>query len=98
MIAVGFGLVSFGSVYTPNIAITYVVHRHHRDAAECLVLINIFKNLVAFLFLYEAVGWVNKNGYIQVYMVMFMLNILLLIFAIPLYYYDARKRRNTEEF
>lgn len=98
LIAVGFGLVSFRSVYTPNIAITYIVHRHQREGAECLVLINMFKNLVAFLFLYEAVGWVNQNGYIQVYMIMFMLNVLVLIFAVPLYYYDAKKRRNTEEF
>jgi uncharacterized membrane protein YidH (DUF202 family) len=97
LIAAGFGLVSFGSVYTPNIAITYLVHRHQREAAECLVLINIFKNLVAFLFLYEAVSWANRNGFIQVYMIMFMLNVLVLIFALPLYYWDAKKRRMSEE-
>ncbi|KAJ5683399.1 hypothetical protein N7462_006564 [Penicillium macrosclerotiorum] len=97
-IAVGFGLVSFGSVYTPNIAITYIVHRHQREAAECLVLINIFKNLVAFIFLYVAVEWVNKNGYIQVYMIMFMLNMLILVCAVPLYLYDSRRHRNMDVF
>ena len=96
VIAVGFGLVSFGSVYTPNIAITYIVHRHQKDAAECLVLINIFKNLVAFAFLYVAVEWVDKSGYIQVYMIMFMLNVLILLCALPLYFYDARKRQIGE--
>ncbi|RHZ45161.1 uncharacterized protein CDV56_103435 [Aspergillus thermomutatus] len=61
-IAVGFGMVSFGTVYTPNIAITYIVHLHQHEAAKSLVLINIFKNLVAFIFLYVAVDWVNKEG------------------------------------
>ncbi|KUL86056.1 hypothetical protein ZTR_06508 [Talaromyces verruculosus] len=91
-IAVGFGLVSFGTVYTPNIAITYVTQRHQRDAAKCLVLINVFKNLVAFVFLYVAVDWVNKNGYVQVYMIMFMLNILVLGCALPLYYFGMRNQ------
>lgn len=95
VIAVGFGLVSFGTVYTPNIAITYVTQRHQRDAAKCLILINIFKNLVTFVFLYVAVDWVNKNGYVQVYMIMFMLNILVLGCALPLYYFGLR---NHEEF
>lgn len=93
-IAVGFGLVSFGTVYTPNIAITYVTQRHQRDAAKCLVLINVFKNLVAFVFLYVAVDWTNKSGYVQVYMIMFMLNVLVLGCALPLYYFGMR---NDEE-
>ncbi|CAI7604350.1 unnamed protein product [Penicillium crustosum] len=97
-IAVGFGLVSFGSVYTPNIAITYIVHRNPRDAAKSLVLINVFKNLIAFIFLYVAVEWVNQSGYVQVYMIMFMLNVLVLISAVPLYFFDAKKRRNVEDY
>ncbi|KAJ5605339.1 hypothetical protein N7510_010493 [Penicillium lagena] len=97
-IAVGFGLLSFGSVYTPNIAITYIVHRHQRDAAKSLVLINVFKNLITFIFLYVAVDWANKSGYVQVYMIMFMLNVLVLIFAVPLYFFDAKKRRNVEDY
>ncbi|KAJ5787444.1 hypothetical protein N7457_002434 [Penicillium paradoxum] len=95
-IAVGYGLLSFGSVYTPNIVVTYIVDRHQKDAAECLVLVNIFKNLVAFLFLYVAVDWAQKNGYIQVYMIMFMLNVVVILCGVPIYYYDSRNRRNVE--
>ncbi|QKX63960.1 uncharacterized protein TRUGW13939_11132 [Talaromyces rugulosus] len=91
-IAFGFGMVSFGEVYTPNIALTYVVHLHKENAAQCLVLINIFKNILAFLFLYEAVPWVSSQGYTQVYMIMFMLNMLTLVTALPLYFYGHRKR------
>ncbi|KAJ5317840.1 Major facilitator superfamily domain general substrate transporter [Penicillium antarcticum] len=91
-IAFGFGMVSFGEVYTPNIALTYVVHRHQEHAAQCLVLINIFKNILAFLFLYEAVPWVTSQGFTQVYMIMFMLNMLTLVLAVPLYFYGPRGR------
>ncbi|OQD88300.1 hypothetical protein PENANT_c004G03769 [Penicillium antarcticum] len=91
-IAFGFGMVSFGEVYTPNIALTYVVHRHQEHAAQCLVLINIFKNILAFLFLYEAVPWVTSQGFMQVYMIMFMLNMLTLVLAVPLYFYGPRGR------
>ncbi|KAJ5662857.1 Major facilitator superfamily domain general substrate transporter [Penicillium longicatenatum] len=91
-IAFGFGMVSFGEVYTPNIALTYVVHRHQKHAAQCLVLINIFKNVLAFLFLYEAVPWVTSQGFTQVYMIMFMLNVLTLLLAVPLYFYGHRER------
>jgi hypothetical protein len=58
--------------------------------ANCLVLINVFKNLVAFLFLYVAVDWINEGGYVQVYMVMFGLNVALLACALPLYYIEKR--------
>ncbi|KAJ5133073.1 Major facilitator superfamily domain general substrate transporter [Penicillium atrosanguineum] len=91
-IAFGFAMVSFGEVYTPNIALTYVVHRHQKHAAQCLVLINIFKNILAFIFLYEAVPWVTSQGFTQVYMIMFMLNMLTLALAVPLYFYGPRER------
>ncbi|KAL4807920.1 major facilitator superfamily domain-containing protein [Aspergillus unguis] len=94
-IAVGFGMVSFGTVYTPNIAITYIVHLHQKEAAKCLSLINLVKNLVAFTFLYVAVDWAEKEGYVQVYMIMFMLNVLTLIFALPLYFF-GRKRGDED--
>lgn len=89
-IAVGFGMVSFGTVYTPNIAITYIVHLHQREEAKSLVLINILKNLVAFVFLNVAVDWVNKEGFVQVFMLMFMSNVLILVCAIPLYFFRGK--------
>ena len=93
-IAVGFGMVSFGSVYTPNIAITYLAHRHQEDAAQSLVLVNVVKNMVAFLFLYEAVQWVQSQGYLQVYLVMAALGVVTVGAALPLYLFN--RKRNTE--
>ncbi|KAH7357401.1 putative MFS transporter [Pyrenochaeta sp. MPI-SDFR-AT-0127] len=95
-IAIGFGFVSFGTIYGPNIAITYVVECYPRHAAECLVAINVFKNFVAFLFLYVAVDWVSSRGWIEVYMIMFMLVSLGMLSAIPFYFFGRKWRNETE--
>jgi hypothetical protein len=89
--------VSFGTVYSPNIAITYVVESCPQFAAESLVAINVFKNLVAFLFLYTAVDWVQSQGWVQVYMIMFMLVSLGSLLAIPFYYMGKTRKGNHGE-
>ncbi|SPO07008.1 related to MFS transporter [Cephalotrichum gorgonifer] len=89
-IAFGFGMVSFGTVYAPNIAVTYVVESRPKHASEAIVIINVAKNLVAFLFLYVAVDWVAARGWIEVYMIMFMLVALSMLFAIPLYFFGRK--------
>ena len=88
-------LVSFGTVFAPNIAITYVIESYPHLASECLVIINVVKNMVAFLFLYTAVDWIHSQGWVQVYMIMFMLVTLSMILAIPLYVFGERMRRMT---
>ncbi|KAF2801514.1 MFS transporter [Mytilinidion resinicola] len=95
-IAFGFGMVSFGTIYAPNIAVTYVVECYPRVVAECLVAINVFKNLVAFLFLYTAVDWVASSGWIQVYMIMFMLVSLGMLLAVPFYFFGQTWRGEVE--
>ena len=87
--------VSFGTVYLPNVAITYVTDCYPQFASDCLVTINACKNLVAFIFLYVAVDWVNDQGWIQVYMIMFMLTILAPLLAIPMYFYGESLRHKT---
>ncbi|KAJ4310731.1 hypothetical protein N0V94_008305 [Neodidymelliopsis sp. IMI 364377] len=89
-------IVSFGTVYAPNIVITYVVESHHNLAAESLVAINVFKNLVAFLFLFTAVDWIASQGWIQVYMIMFMLVSLSTLLAILFYFFGAKWRGEQE--
>ncbi|KAH2061412.1 hypothetical protein KXW21_001184 [Aspergillus fumigatus] len=91
-IAVGFGMVSFGTVYSPNIAITYLAHWHQKDAAQCLVLVNVVKNLVAFTFLYKAVEWAESQGYLQLYLVMFALGFVTIGAALPLYLFHGKRR------
>ncbi|KAI1450434.1 MFS transporter [Annulohypoxylon stygium] len=91
-IAFGFAMVSFGTVYAPNIALTYLIDCYTPFAQEILVVVNVFKNLVAFLFAYVAVDWVNSQGWIQVYMVMFMVVTLSMVLAIPVYFFGGKAR------
>lgn len=86
---------SFGTIYAPNIAITYVVECFPATASECLVAINVWKNLVAFLFLYVAVDWVASQGWIQVYMIMFMLVTLSMFIALLFYFFGGRWRSTS---
>ncbi|KAH7024150.1 aldehyde dehydrogenase [Ilyonectria destructans] len=92
VIAVGFGMVSFGTVYAPNVAMTYLLDSYPVFAQEILVAINVTKNLVAFLFLYVAVDWINSQGWIQVYMIMFMVVSLSMLLSIPIYLYGRKAR------
>lgn len=85
-------IVSFGTVYAPNIVITYVVESYQNFAAESLVAINVFKNLVAFLFLFTATDWIASQGWVQVYMIMFMLVSLGTLLGIPFFFLGARWR------
>ncbi|RYN30948.1 hypothetical protein AA0120_g7226 [Alternaria tenuissima] len=95
-IAFGFGMVSFGTIFAPNIAITYVVECFTRNASEALVAINVFKNLVAFLFLYTAVDWIASSGWIQVYMIMFMLVSMGMMLCVPFYFLGSKWRGQEE--
>ena len=84
---------SFGTVFAPNIAITYVVESHPEFSSDCLVFINVFKNLVAFVLAFVAVDWVHAKGWIEVYMILFMLATLSMALAVPLYFYGKTMRR-----
>ncbi|KAM6504577.1 hypothetical protein FSOLCH5_015319 [Fusarium solani] len=96
VVAVGFGMVSFGTVYAPNITMTYLVDCYPLFVQELLVSINVTKNIVAFIFLYVAVDWVEAQGWIQVYMIMFMVCSISILLAIPFYFYGRRVRKGYE--
>jgi hypothetical protein len=87
--------VSFGVVYTPNIAISYVVDSFPEQAAQCLVAINVFKNMVAFIFVYQAVTWIQTQGFLRPYIVLMTLQLTVFIFAVPLYLYGKRLRHSA---
>ncbi|KAH6983965.1 MFS transporter [Ilyonectria destructans] len=92
-IAVGYGMVAFGTVYAPNVAVTYLVDCYPAFASEVVVIVNIVKNTIAFVFLYTAVDWVQSKGWIQVYMIMFMVVSLSMVLTIPLYFWGNRARQ-----
>jgi hypothetical protein len=72
---------------------TYLLDCHPAFGQEVLVVVNVVKNLVAFVFTYVAVDWVNSQGWIQVYMIMFMVVTLATVLAVPLYFLGGKTRR-----
>jgi hypothetical protein len=50
----------------------------------------MFKNLVSFLFIYEAVDWVGSRGWLEVYMIMFMLVSLVMLLGVPFYFFGSK--------
>ncbi len=69
-----------------------MVESRPKQASEAIVAINLFKNLVSFLFLYTAVDWVTARGWLEVYLVIFMLVTLSMLLAIPFYFFGSKFR------
>jgi hypothetical protein len=82
-------------VYAPNIAITYVVDSFPEQSAQCLVSINVFKNMIGFLFTYQAVTWIQKQGFLRPYIILMALQLSIFVVALPLYWYGKRLRHST---
>ncbi len=57
------GLISVALTAVPSISMTYVSDAYFPAAAEALLLINAFKNIIAFGFIYAIVPWCNAVGY-----------------------------------
>lgn len=92
---VGYGLVAIGLSATANIAMVYVMDSYYPVAAEALLLVNGFKNVVAFGFLHGIVPWVGESGYEKAFGTLAGLYVAIIGLAIPLYYFGARIRRHT---
>lgn len=84
---------AFGTVYAPNVAMTYLLDCYPAFASEVVVIVNVVKNTIAFVFIYTAVDWVQSKGWVQVYMIMFMVVSLSMFLAIPLYFWGGRARQ-----
>lgn len=76
----------------PHPGVTYVVDSFREYAAQALITINFFKNICAFIFLYEAVTWIEVWGFLTPYVFMMVALIIIYGSALPLYYYGEKLR------
>ncbi|PNS14336.1 hypothetical protein CAC42_6849 [Sphaceloma murrayae] len=95
-IAVALALMFLGCQSLINVLYAYAVESHPDFASDCLVAVNIFKNVVAFVFVYVATDWIERSGWIQVFMIMFMTLTIVTLLAIPLYFYGPALRLRSE--
>lgn len=91
-----FGVISFGCSLGSTTSITFCVDSYRQYAGEALVTLNFSKNifhgLVFSLFLTE---WLEAQGAKAVFMWIGIIQIILMLFTIPMYIYGKRMRMFT---
>lgn len=91
-----FGVVSFGCSLGSTTSITFCVDSYRQYAGEALVTLNFSKNifhgLVFSLFVTE---WLTHDGSKMVFIWLGVIQLILLLFTIPMYIYGKRARMWT---
>ena len=72
-----------------------VVDAYLPVAFDALLLVNAFKQLFAFGFAYAIVPWVTGDGYKGSFGAMAGIQMAVMLFGIPLYYYGKQIRHKS---
>lgn len=90
------GVVGFGSSLASTTAITFTVDSYKCYAQEALVTLNVLKNVMGFAFSFFNTKFNVKSGYKTAFIVYGCVELIVCLFAIPLYHYGKRARRWTD--
>lgn len=88
-----YGVLAFGSSFSSTTAITFCVDSYKMFATESLVSVNIFKNVLGFLFSLFNNSFNEHHGYKIGFVTFGCIEIFVGLWAIPLYIYGKRIRR-----
>ncbi|KAK4466733.1 major facilitator superfamily domain-containing protein [Cladorrhinum samala] len=91
-----FGIVSFGCCLGSTTSITFCVDSYRQYAGEALVTLNFSKNVLhGLVFSLFVTGWLDSDGPKMVYIWLGIIQLILLLFTIPMYIYGKRARMWT---
>ena len=91
-----FGIVSFGCCLGSTTSITFCVDSYRQYAGEALVTLNFSKNVFhGLVFSLFVTGWLEEDGSKTVYIWIGIIQLILLLFSIPMYIYGKRARMWT---
>lgn len=91
-----FGIVSFGCSLGSTTSITFCVDSYRQYAGEALVTLNFSKNIFhGLVFSLFITGWLESDGPKTVYIWVGIIQLILLLFTIPMYIYGKRARMWT---
>jgi len=91
-----FGIVSFGCSLGSTTSITFCVDSYRQYAGEALVTLNFSKNIFhGLVFSLFVTGWLTHDGPKAVYLWIGIIQLILLLFTIPMYIYGKRARMWT---
>ncbi|KAK0652389.1 major facilitator superfamily domain-containing protein [Cercophora newfieldiana] len=93
---VWFGVVSFGCALGSTTAITFCVDSYKQFAGEALVTLNFSKNVLhGMVFSLFVTGWVESDGPRKVYLWIGIIQMVVLLFTVPMYLFGKRARHWT---
>lgn len=88
-----FGIISFGCSLGSTTAITYCVDSYRDYAGEALVTLNFGKNIChGLLFSLFVIDWLDAEGSRTVFLALGVIQLIFLLFSIPMYRYGKRAR------
>lgn len=91
-----FGIISFGCTMGSTTSITFCVDSCRQYAGEALVTLNFSKNVLhGLVFSLFVTGWLSDDGPKAVYIWIGIIQLILLLFTIPMYIYGKRLRMWT---
>ncbi|KAI6775446.1 hypothetical protein HG530_002204 [Fusarium avenaceum] len=91
-----FGVVSFGCSLGSTTAITFCVDSYRQYAGEALVTLNFSKNILhGLVFSLFVTHWLHGEGPKMVFVWIGIIQLLLMLFTIPMYIYGKRARMWT---
>jgi hypothetical protein len=91
-----FGIISFGCSLGSTTSITFCVDSYRQYAGEALVTLNFSKNIFhGLVFSLFVTHWLTHDGPKTVFLWMGVIQLILLVFTIPMYIYGKRARMWT---
>jgi hypothetical protein len=91
-----FGIISFGCTMGSTTSITFCVDSYRQYAGEALVTLNFSKNVLhGLVFSLFVTGWLSDDGPKSVYIWIGVIQLILLLFTIPMYIFGKRLRMWT---
>lgn len=90
--AFGWAMLSLGLTASANVLLTYAVDSYPSKAAHTALLVNVFKNLLAFGVSFESMSWYTRDGPASQFGAMAGTLWASYLLVLPLYFFGARVR------
>ena len=96
--AVGYAMQAFGVAAISNVAVTYTLDSYWPVTGEALVIIFVIRNTIGMLLSLYAVDWIEKQGLTPVFGEMTAIQVVSILFSIPLYMWGPSLRALTSRY
>ncbi|RDW89776.1 putative synaptic vesicle transporter SVOP-1 [Coleophoma cylindrospora] len=95
VVAIGYGMLSFGSAAPMSIALTYLTDAYVEIVADSMVALTVTRNIVATVFVFAISPWIAGIGMQNVYIMLGVLTVAILLSVFVFIFYGKRIRSKT---